>query len=254
MIEKPLLQLQNAGVFRQGRRICCRLNWEIYRGEHWTILGPNGSGKSTLLSSIYGYESFSTGKMQVDGEVYGEGQWSLVRKKIGWVSAALAENINFQESVLHVVATGIKGILNHWKSPSREETQQAILILKRLGCYSLMKSQWGLLSQGEKQKVLIARSLVARPKILFLDEPCAGLDPLAREVFLRFLRKLMKRSDSPAVVLVTHHLEEIVPEFTHLWGIRKGRTIYQGEASEGLKLQNLQRIYGRGIQRLLNRV
>jgi iron complex transport system ATP-binding protein len=197
-------------------------------GEHWVILGGNGSGKTTLLKSLLGYLSPSSGDISLLGQRYGETDWRELRPKIGIVTSALQASVPAAEPAIETVISGRYAQLDLWLTPTRADVVDAKKLLRSLRVARLVNREWQFLSQGERQRVLIARALMARPRLLILDEPCAGLDPVAREDFLSFLGGLARRKNAPAFVLVTHHVEEILPCFTHALLLRAGRAVAAG--------------------------
>ena len=196
------------------------------------VLGPNGSGKTSLIASLTGYKSPSSGKIHILGKTFGEDDWFLLRKQIGLVSSALDKLMAHDEPVLETIVSGKYAMIDLWHEPSSGDKRAARAILKRIECLHLANRPWAQLSQGERQRALIGRALMSKPKLLMLDEPCAGLDPVAREHFLQFLNRLGGQRNSPTIVLVTHHVEEIVAVFTHALLLRKGKDAAQGSVKK----------------------
>jgi len=205
----------------------------VRRGEHWAVLGANGSGKSSLLSALSGYLMPTDGAVSVLGETYGRSDWRDLRKRIGLVTPSLAARVEPGENVLETVATGKEAMINFWGKLTAADRQAARKILRQIECARFEKRHWGTLSQGERQRVLIGRALMAAPALLLLDEPCAGLDPAARETFVSFLERLARRP-SPTLVLVTHHVEEIPPSFSHALLLKRGRVLAAGPKEKAL--------------------
>lgn len=229
-----LFNVKNLSIRRAGIRILDGINWTVNAGEHWAILGANGSGKTSLLKALTGYMTPTAGQIIVLGEEYGESDWRELRKRIGVVSTSISHLVHDEDAGLEIVAGGRQAMIGYWGKISRSERERARRLLSLLRVPQAAERRWEVLSQGERQRVLIARALMADPAILILDEPCAGLDPVARERFLNDIGKLAVKQ-AAALVLVTHHIEEIVPEFTHLLALRKGRVAYAGPKSRGLK-------------------
>jgi len=244
MNQSPLVDIQGLTVHRGDRHILQSLDWKIHRGEHWVILGPNGSGKTSLLSVLTGYLFPTTGIVSVLGETFGEYDWRDLRKQIGLVSSSLAQQISYDESALDAVCSGKDAIINSWRPTSPKDRAKARKLLKLVEGGNLEKSPWGILSQGERQRVLIARALMAQPEILILDEACAGLDPVAREHFLQFLSRFAAADNAPTLVFVTHHLEEITPLFSHVLMLKNGQMVYSGSIHQGLHSKNLSLTFG----------
>ena len=223
-----ILNVTQLRVVRGRTEILRGIDWRVRRGEHWVILGANGSGKTSLLKSITGYLSPTSGEISLLGRTYGESDWRELRLEVGIVTSALQASIPPAEPALETVVSGRYAQLDLWAHPTRSEAAEGRRLLRFVGGTHLAAREWAYLSQGERQRILIARSLMARPKLLILDEPCAGLDPVAREDFLWFLQTLARRRRGPALVLVTHHAEEIMPAFTHALLLRDGGVFASG--------------------------
>ncbi len=239
----PLFSVRNLSIHRAGIGILDGVNWIVNAGEHWVILGANGSGKTSLLKALTGYMTPTGGEITVLGEQYGESDWRELRKRIGVVSASISYLVHDEDAGLEIVAGGSQAMIGYWGKITRSERQRARRFLSMLRVPQAAERSWEVLSQGERQRVLIARALMADPVILILDEPCAGLDPVARERFLNDISKLAVKKQAPALVLVTHHIEEIVPEFTHVLALRRGRIAYSGVKSRGLEAGILNRVF-----------
>jgi iron complex transport system ATP-binding protein len=238
-----LFSVKNLSIHRSGIRILNGINWTVNAGEHWVILGANGSGKTSLLKALTGYMTPTRGEITVLGEAYGGSDWRELRKRIGVVSSSISHLVHDEDSGLEIVAGGSQAMIGYWGKISRSESARARRLLSLLRVSQAAERKWEVLSQGERQRVLIARALMADPVILILDEPCAGLDPVARERFLNDISQLAGKRQAPALVLVTHHIEEIVPEFTHLLALRKGRAAYAGPKSRGLEAKMLATVF-----------
>jgi iron complex transport system ATP-binding protein len=238
-----LFSVRNLSIKRAGVRILDRINWTVNAKDHWVILGANGSGKTSLLKALTGYMMPTAGEITVLGEQYGKSDWRELRKRIGVVSASISQLVHDEDAGLEILAGGTQAMIGYWGKISRSEGERARRFLSLLRIRQAADRKWEVLSQGERQRVLIARALMADPVILILDEPCAGLDPVARERFLGDLSKLAGKKRAPALVLVTHHIEEIVPEFTHLLALRKGRVAYSGPMSHGLRAETLATVF-----------
>ena len=223
MQKPPILNIIDLRLERGDTHILNGLNWRIEAGEHWAVLGPNGSGKTSLLASLTGYKSPTSGEIHILGKTFGEDDWFLLRKQIGLVSSALDKLMAHDEPVLETIVSGKYAMIDLWHEPSSGDKRAARAILKRIECSHLANRPWAQLSQGERQRALIGRALMSKPKLLMLDEPCAGLDPVAREHFLQFLNRLSNQRNTPTIVLITHHVEEIIPIFTHALLLRDGK-------------------------------
>lgn len=242
-MSRPILSVENLRIERDGTVILRDVNWRVQRGEHWAILGANGSGKTSLLSALTGYLMPTSGEISVLGETYGQSDWRELRKKIGLVSSSIRQMMSEDEPALETVASGRYAMIDFWGRVSRADKAAAMKWLKQVECEYLAGRPWRVLSQGERQRVLIGRALMAGPRVLILDEPCAGLDPAAREHFLQFLQRLGARKNSPALVLVTHHVEEIMPVFSHVLMLKAGDVLAGGSKSGILNSRNLSRAF-----------
>ena len=244
----PILAVSNLRVTRGSTAILRDISWAVKRDEHWVILGPNGCGKTSLLRSLTGYLPPTSGQVAVFGQVYGETDWRELRVRIGLVTSALQMSIPFAEPAIETVISGKFAQLDLWAKIESADRTEAIKLMRMLGVAGLAQREWGLLSQGERQRVLIARALVAKPELLILDEPCAGLDPVARTHFLTFIERLTRVRRCPALVLVTHHVEEITPAFTHALLLRAGRVVCAGPKASTLTSRNLSRAFGASVK------
>jgi len=171
-----------------------------------------------------------------------------VRKRVGLVTSTLTQYLEPSEPVLDAVVSGREAMLNLVGAVPDEWVKEARVLLERIGCGYLLDSRWGVLSQGERQKILICRALMAKFHVLILDEPCAGLDPVARERFLQWLADLAATPESPSLILVTHHVEEILPCFTRILLLKDGRVLRSGTDEEVLLAEPLSEAYGAPLQ------
>lgn len=247
MNRTPALELRDVSHAAGAKRILESIDWTVQPGEHWAVLGPNGSGKTTLLKIASGYLWPNAG-----GEVYRKGKTLLdlreLRKCIGWVTASLPPEIPAREAVLRTVVSGRFaqiGLLEQFGAKaSARDYRAARRFLGEMGCGHLRHREFGTLSQGEQQKVLIARARMARPYMIILDEPCAGMDPGARETFLAALDKLGRQKKIPALIYVTHHIEEILPLFRQSLVLRDGKILHRGATRRVLDRDVLRDLYG----------
>lgn len=241
-----ILEVNHLRVARGKTTILDDVNWSVRPGEHWVILGANGSGKTSMLKALTGYLSPTAGGLTLLGRRYGTCDWRDLRLKIGVVMSAFSASIPPAEPAVDTVVSGKFAQLDLWHRGTRADRTVALRLLRSSGLGELAHREWLYLSQGERQRVLIARALMARPELLILDEPCAGLDPVARENFLRFIEGLARKSGrrSPALVLVTHHVEEITPAFTHALLLREGRVLAAGPRNDVLTSENLAATFG----------
>ncbi len=242
-----MISLQDVCVRRNKKDILKNIDWEIKKGEHWSILGLNGSGKTTLLNIINGYLFPTTGKVEVLGETFGKTYIPDLRKSIGLVSHSLQQQIKDFESVLSIVLSGKFASIGLYEAVEKKDVELAHHYLQLLNCPHLQDAQYGILSQGERQRVLIARALMANPKILIFDEPCNGLDIIAREELLHFIDKISTEPDCPTFIYVTHHVEEILPCFSHTLLLKDGHVFASGKSDELLTESNLSEFYDRPV-------
>ena len=247
---KPILEVSNLRIQRGNTVILNDVSWRVERCEHWVILGANGSGKTSLLSALTGYLMPTAGEIFLLGKNYGRADWRELRKKIGIVSSSVRQMMADEEPALETVVSGKYAMIDFWGKVSRADRTRALKILRQIECEHLIERPWRVLSQGERQRVLIGRALMARPRVLILDEPCAGLDPAAREHFLQFLQKLGQNKNAPALVFVTHHVEEIMPVFSRALVLKKGSVLAAGNKDAVLNSKNLSRTFGARMQLL----
>ncbi len=236
---EAVLEVADLTIRRGDTVILDRVSWRVAPGEHWVILGANGSGKTSLLSALTGYLSATDGAITVLGHTFGESDWRDLRRHVGIVSSSVRQMMQDAEPALLTVASGKFATIGHWGSIAKADLADASRLLADVEASALADRPWLVLSQGERQRVLIGRALMARPRLLILDEPCAGLDPVARENFLAFIQRLANDPAAPALVLVTHHVEEITPAFSHALLLREGRAIACGPRREILTSANL---------------
>ncbi len=242
--QPPVLSVEALRVVRGTETILDDVSWRVERGEHWVILGANGSGKTSLLSALTAYLTPSAGRVEVLGCAYGKTDWRELRKHVGLVSSSIRQMIGDDLTGLEIVASGKDAVLNPWGRLPAADRRRALTILRRVEAARFANRPWAVLSQGERQRVLIGRALMASPPLLILDEPCAGLDPLACEGFVQFLQRLGSRRAAPALILVTHHVEEIAPVFTHALLLRSGRVLASGPVAATLSTRHLSATFG----------
>ena len=241
---KDWIALDQVSFVRSRKVILDRIDWRVGPRDHWVILGANGSGKTTLLQILAGYLWPSRGQVTVLGERFGATDLRELRKRIGWVGSFLGAQFPPNQRPLDIIVSGIYASMGIYESPREEDVARARELAGRLGCDSVLDSHYAVLSQGEKQRLLIARALVHDPRLLILDEPCAGLDLVAREQLLRTLVDLGSERDGPAMILVTHHLEEIMPVFENVLLLENGRCLAQGPTESVLTPELLGEAFG----------
>ncbi|NBD23474.1 ABC transporter ATP-binding protein [Paenibacillus glycinis] len=229
-------------TFRRGeRQILNGINLHMNDGEHWVILGRNGCGKTTLLEMMTGYEFPTSGTVDVLGNRYGECDVREVRKQIGYISQSVMEKLTLRDPVWEVVATGEYAFLRFYQEIDEGVRLKALSLLAEVGLLHTAEQSLGSLSQGERKKVMLARALMLEPKLLIMDEPCAGLDLYEREKLLIDLGRLGRRD--MAIVYVTHHMEEIIPLFTHVALVQNGEIAAAGPKKEVLSAESLSAAY-----------
>lgn len=248
-----VLEVSGLTIRRGVKALLRDVSWKINPGEHWVILGPNGCGKTSLLKALTGFLSPTAGEFSVLGRRYGRSDWRELRLKIGVVTSAFAAAIPPAENALDTVMSGKFAQLDLWAKVSPSDRRRARALLKLVDALELADRPWLYLSQGERQRVLIARALMAQPRLLILDEPCAGLDPVAREHFLKVVSTLARRRSwgtraTGTLVLVTHHVEEIMPVFTHALLMRNGQVQSAGSCRELLSSKELSATFGAPLQ------
>lgn len=244
---RPVLQVQDLTIQRGRTVILDRVAWMVQGGEHWVILGANGSGKTSLLRALTGYLAPTRGEIELLGQHFGRSDWRALRLHIGVVTHGFGALIPLCETALDTVISGKFAQLDLWARVSAADRRRAVHLLRSVDAAGLAQREWQHLSQGERQRVLIARALMARPRLLVLDEPCAGLDPVARRDFLATIDKLADRRNGPTLVLVTHHVEEITPAFTHALLLQNGRVLAAGPRRQVLNSRQLSTLFAAAV-------
>ncbi|WP_298252513.1 ABC transporter ATP-binding protein [uncultured Arthrobacter sp.] len=240
-----VLELAGVSLVRGGKTLLDGIDWQVGEGERWVVMGPNGAGKTTLLQLAGARLHPTSGVVGILDEVMGAVDVFELRPRIGFASAALAAQVPEQETVLDVVVTASYGVTGRWREEyERLDERRAFRLLDTWGVSRFMNRPFGSLSEGERKRVQIARALMADPELLLLDEPAAGLDLAGREDLVRRLSELARDEDAPAMVLVTHHLEEVPPGFTHAMLLRDGAVVSSGVIGEVLTEENLGAAFG----------
>ena len=242
---EKVLELAGVTVRRGNTLLLDSVDWTVDEGDRWVVLGPNGAGKTTLLQVAAGRMHPTTGVAGILGEVLGTVDVFELRPRIGLSSAALAERLPAAERVSDVVVTASYGVVGRWRERyDRLDHERAVELLGAVGARHLADRVYGTLSEGERKRVQIARALMTDPELMLLDEPAAGLDLGGREDLVRRLGELAADDTAPALVLVTHHVEEVPPAFTHLLLLREGRVVAAGPVEETLTGDNLAATFG----------
>lgn len=247
-MSKDWISLEEVTFTRNRRPILDCVSWSIGRGDHWVVFGANGSGKTTLLRLLAGYHWPTRGKITVLGETFGHTDLRELRKKIGWVGSFLQEQVPSSQRPLDIIVSGKYASIGIFETPDEEDYRQARELARELKCGDILDLPYGVLSQGEKQRLLIARALVHEPSLLILDEPCAGLDLVAREKLLRTLAGLGNAPNAPTMIFVTHHVQEIIPAFTHVFLLKEGQCLAKGRKEDVLRSDLLSRTFGIPIE------
>jgi iron complex transport system ATP-binding protein len=239
-----VITVERATVMRGGNHLIRDISWEVELDERWVILGPNGAGETTLLNLASGRMHPTRGRVHVLGERLGRVDLAELRTRIGLASAGLAETLPPDEAALDVVLTASWSVVGRYREKYDElDAGRARALLAQFGVGHLASRRFGTLSEGERKRTLIARALMTDPELLLLDEPAAGLDLGAREDLVRRLSDLALDPDAPALVLVTHHVEEIPPGFTHGLLLRDGEVVAAGLLEETLTSDNLSKTF-----------
>jgi iron complex transport system ATP-binding protein len=228
-----VLALEAVSVRIDGREVLADVSWAVDAGERWVVLGPNGSGKTTLLRVVSMYLHPTAGRVRVLGETVGRVDVRAIRPRVGLASAALADLVRPTVSASDAVMTARHGALEAWWHRYTDaDRARAVALLERFGVGDHTDQPFGTLSSGERQRVQLARTLMAEPDLVLLDEPTAGLDLGGREDLLARLTDLARDHTTPPLVLVTHHADEIPDAFTHALLLREGRIVAQGAIDE----------------------
>lgn len=252
MLDPPLIELDRVGYRQQSTQILADASWRLERGERWAILGPNGCGKTTMLRVACGYAWPTSGIVRRLGRELID--LSELRRSIGWVATDLAPQIPPQERGIETVVSGKFAQVGLKRlggaQPTDADFADARSLLDRMGCAALADKPFGVLSQGERQQTLVARARMVDPLLIVLDEPCAGMDPGVRERFLAWLDGVSAADSLPAIVFVTHHVEEIMPSFTRTLVMQNGRIVATGATADVITPERLAAVYGVEVERL----
>jgi iron complex transport system ATP-binding protein len=243
-----VLELASVTVRRGQATLLDSIDWTVEEDERWVILGPNGAGKTTLMQICCAQIHPTSGVAGILGEVVGTVDVFELRPRIGWTSAAVAERIPRHEIVRDVVVSASYGVVGRWRERYDElDHERAGELLVEVGAGSLLDRTFGTLSEGERKRVQIARALMTDPELLILDEPAAGLDLGGREDLVATLSRLALDEYAPATILVSHHVEEIPPGFTHALMLREGRAVAAGPLPEVMTERVLSETFGMSL-------
>lgn len=243
-----MIDFANVTLRREGRSLVGPVTWSVELDERWVVIGPNGAGKTSLLRIAAAMEHPSSGTAYVLGERLGRVDMAELRARVGLSSSALSQRVPDDEVVRDLVVSAGYAVLGRWRERYDEmDYAQALDMLESVGAEHLAERVYGTLSEGERKRVLIARSLMTDPELLLLDEPAAGLDLGGREELVARLGDLAADPDSPAMVLVTHHVEEIPPGFSHCLILSEGKVVDSGLLTDVLTAENLSKAFGQSI-------
>ena len=240
--------MQSVGVTRSGKALLHDIDWSVDSTERWVILGPNGAGKTTLLTLLASLLHPSTGQLTVLGEKVGKTDVFELRPRVGFASSAMAARIPANESVLDAVLTAAHAVTGRWNEEYDEiDVRRAHRVLGEWNLEHLAHRTVGTLSDGERKRVQIARSVMTDPELLLLDEPAGSLDLGGREDVIELLDRFAAWDGAPAMVMVTHHVEEIPPSFTHAMLLQAGEVFDQGLVEDVITSDNLSELFGRPL-------
>lgn len=243
-----VLDLRDVSLRREGKKLVGPLSWQVELDERWVVLGPNGAGKTSLLKIAAALEYPSTGTAVIVGEQLGRTEVTELRSRLGMSSVAVAGRIPGDEIVQDLVVSAGYAVLGRWRERyDQMDFDRAADMLEAIGAEHLAERTWGTLSEGERKRVLIARALMTDPELLLLDEPGAGLDLGGREDLVARLGDMALDPDAPATVLVTHHVEEIPPGFTHAMLLAEGEVTAMGLIEDVITSENLSRAFAQAI-------
>ena len=241
----PALRMAEVGFTRDGQPLLVDVNWEVAEGQRWVVLGANGSGKTTLLRIAALYEHPTSGTVEVLGHRLGQVDVRRLRRRVGFASPALAQMLRPHLRVVDVVMTARHGALEPWwHDYTHADRQRAVGLLEQVGAAGLGDRTIATLSSGERQRVQIARSLMADPALVLLDEPASTLDLGGREMLVADLTRLAADPAAPPLVVVTHRTEEIPAGFTHGLLLRDGLVLAQGPLEQVLTSETLSACFG----------
>jgi iron complex transport system ATP-binding protein len=244
-----VLQLSDVSVVRNGRAIVDSVSWTVEGDQRWVVLGPNGAGKTTILQLSSTLMHPSSGTVEILDSELGKVDVFELRPRIGIASTAMARRVPFEETVLDVVMTAAYSVTGRWNEDYEDiDVKRARRVLAEWHLEDLAERRFGTLSDGEQKRVQIARSVMTDPELLLLDEPAASLDLGAREELVKLLGGYAQSEESPAIVMVTHHVEEVPVGFTHALLLNDGKVVASGPIAEALTSETLTETFGLPIE------
>ncbi|NKY19563.1 ABC transporter ATP-binding protein [Tsukamurella spumae] len=243
-----LVDFRGVSLRRDGRTLVGPIDWRVELDERWVVIGPNGAGKTSLMRLASAQVFPTEGTAHILGEVLGKTVVQDLTARIGVSTAALAARVPDDELVTDVVVSAGYAVLGRWRERyDAVDISRAVDVLESMGAEHLANRRFGTLSEGERKRVLISRALMTDPELMLLDEPAAGLDLGGREELVARLDTLARDPDAPATVLVTHHVEEIPPGFTHALLLKEGGVVAQGLIGDVLTAEVLSETFSQRI-------
>lgn len=240
-----IAKLNDVSVNRGKTQILSNINWQMRSSEKWAVLGPNGAGKTTFLQLLSGYIFPASGSAEVLGETFGISDITEIRSRIGLATINMLNRIGFDETVHDAVISAVHGVTGVGLERYAElDEERAYSLMQEWSLLEFSKKRIANISDGERKRLLIARALMPNPELLLLDEPTAALDLGSRESLLNKLQNLCLKPDAPAIVMVTHHVEEIPAGITHVLLLRSGKAIASGPIDQVISSVTLSATYG----------
>ena len=239
------LRFDSVDLDRPGLSVLRGISWDVRPADRWVVLGPNGSGKTTMFELASGYLHPTRGSIEILGHRLGRVDVRRLRERIGLVSSSLVKKLVPEITALDVVVSGQRGALEPWwQEYGEEDWARARQLLEDAGFGTIAGRRFGFLSDGERQQVLLARALMHEPDLLLLDEPAAGMDVGGRERLVTYLARLASDPDHPPTVMITHHVEEIPPGFTHALLLKAGRVVTSGPIHDVITSDAMSETFG----------
>ena len=240
-----IIEMENVSRMREGKWILKDINWMVEKGDHWVLYGLNGAGKTSLLELVNAYLFPTTGTIRVLGMEFGKTYLAeRLRKRVGFVSSLVQQKLDPGDNAYEVVLSGAYASFGLYEETTEKIDLKGVGILRELGCLEYANRRYDTLSQGEKQRVMIGRALMADPELLILDEPTNGLDFLAREELLESIGRIAEKPDAPTILYVTHHIEEILPVFNKTLLLKEGNVFDAGDTRRLVTGDRLSEFFG----------